>query len=407
MGVSPGYPSSLTGVDSGIPVTNLPDTKYPISPYGTLPTKFIHFKPTKRDYQAGRFTSNKSRNSSNGYYFTTNYHQPVSKLQAQVKSAFKHPHTFFDYVPAEVRNNIYGSLIDGFIVSISALVYAYSASTEFGDPINQARTMQHVQNHAISASKHETKGANFMCVSRQFFHEIKDVLHRDMIVVFSRRWDFLNACGTHNLYQRHAFPIHNTELLLFPPSPNIFDKIRQLSLDLSGSSDFGHRIVTAEVERVTSLLLKMVAANLPDLRSLTLRVNDVSRISFVEGVFLPEPSFLESLIAIRQIKNIRLLPGMGWRGNGPRQNVFQHNLAAFELLMQRHFSGLCTIELHDFAGSNRWVRLANIGRLMLSVKDLVSPINVKSYTHAMNLIQHKVYAIEHGARRWAVLLLKK
>lgn len=369
----------------------MPEKSNVITAYDNLPTKFVQYKPPRRSYRTGRSLINRSRDTGQNHYFSSQF------CKTSMRSAFPDPHTFFDCIPAEVRDTIYGYLVRVIITRIDGLVNEYTGRS--ATSVYQENATQWGQINAAGGLQYRSQPSNFMCISRQLFQEIRDVVHRYMTVVFTRRWDFLLTCGVQTLYMPNTPPVHNPELCLFSKSSNVLAKIRRLDIDLCRSSDFGNRIVTVEVERVTALLTSMIASNLPSLHSLTLRLNDCSRISFVEGVLLPEPTFVDSLLAIKQIKTIHLLPGVGWKGHGSRQKIFQHNLAAFELLMQRHYSGLAVIDKEKLAGANRWIRLANIGRLILSTRSLRTPSDRKSYEHAMTMIHYKVCAIEHGARR--------
>lgn len=371
---------------------------YTASPYDALPSIESELTLSEQSPSSiGVSFYDFGQSSSYGFTFTPNQ---TFNLEQR---AFLAGSTFFNYVPGEIRNKIYGYLVKDVVVEVAGSLRNMCDNTKtISLFVYRAVKNRSEKRGPIAGRKHnrcERSHSNFMCISRQFFTEVRDILHRDMTVMFLRRWDFLNACGIQSLYLDSIPSTDKGDLLLFPQSSAIFGKIRRLYLNLCQSGDFGGKIHTVEAERVTRLLMKMVAQNLPEIRTLALCLNAKSRISLVEGVFLPEPYFVDALLAIKQIKTIHLIPGAGWRGTGPRQKTFQHNLAAFELLMERHYTGVHVIEPQDIAGGTRWERLAKIGRKILTNRDFETSKRLGSYTHAMNLMSYKVYAIEHGIRR--------
>lgn len=311
--------------------------------------------------------------------------------------------TFFEDFAGELRNKIYGYLVEDLVVRIDASRLGLRGFGERSS-VHMFRAVKnadkaHKSNSGNKRKRYEPSALNFMCISRQFYNEIREVLYQNVTVLFSRRWDFLTACGTQSLYLHELPTAHNEDILLFPRSPSVFTKIRRLYINLSQSNDFGGTIYTVEAERVTALILKMISQNLPELQTLAFCVNVHSRLSLVEGVFLPEPGFIEALLAVKQIKSLHMAPGPGWRGNGPRQKIFQANLDAFELLMHRHYTGVSVIQQGDLAGDNRWERLLKIARLIVAAFDAAADKPSTTYVNATDLLRAKIIAIESGVQR--------
>ena len=273
---------------------------------------------------------------------TKTRHQPT---------AFSSPFSFFDHLPLEVREKIYEQLIVDLAVVVNGSLETPVRCLRQRTSLAATTGPMLYLSMAYRSVVHPR--ANFMCTSKQFFSEVRNVIYRSMAVKYERRWDLINAFingslhpGAMDLASDASSPV------LFPRNANVFSHIRELQLDLFRSSDFNDRIYGAEAQRVTTQMLRILEQNMPQLRILYFKVDDRSRVSTCVMVFLPDSWFLEGVLAIRQVKAIRFIAGPAWSSRKFAQNKrnSRHSISAINAVLEEHCSTNVPEQKLDYGG---------------------------------------------------------
>lgn len=254
-------------------------------------------------------------------------------------TAFTSPFSFLTDFPFEVREMIYGYVIDDIVVTVDGENYPSVRVNRVEPKVQLTRDFSRplLGLTCRFTARNPTK---FLCISRQFFHEVRDVIYRNMAVKCERRWDFVNAYinGTlHAAASTNTSPTDNA-LAFVPRSSDIFAKIQDLHLNLCRNSDFDNVIHGAEARRVTTQMLQILQRNMPRLRALSLTVDNRSRTSNSIMVYMPNAWFLEGLLAVKQLKIVNFLAGPGWRGYAQSKVNARHCLQAMNAVLGGHFS---------------------------------------------------------------------
>lgn len=285
-------------------------------------------------------------------------------------TAFNSPFTFFYALPFEVREKIYEHLIDELVISVNANIHPsikifkrrLLVDTSPARPYSAA---SFVTLPYISVARHSN---NFLCISKQFFYEVRAAVYRCIIVKFDRRWDFLNAYinGTLHAGVTATEPSGPDALTLFPRESNVFAHIRELHLNLCRDTDFDGRVFAVEVRRLTTQMLQIVTRRMSSLKAVYFQVDERARICSCIIAFLPDAWFLEPLLSAKHLKTIGFTPGPRFAGHSQNHRNARSCINALNAVFKAYFTTAATKNKLDFGDVGGRRLQSRIGRKMLN-----------------------------------------
>ncbi|KAJ9653528.1 hypothetical protein H2198_007310 [Neophaeococcomyces mojaviensis] len=207
--------------------------------------------------------------------------------------------------PAEIRNVVYGHLWGDVIVIVDG-----SKNRPVRIRPRASLAPQPLNTQSPPSALVNTRA--WLRISKQFFYEARWQLWHSMEVKFERRWDLIHARLNRSLDPRPPEQFYPAEpptgfesLTIFPFEADIFSKIREFHVNMSTFSDFRGRVSTPEGERVAAVLLSTVTHHMPNLKKLSFKLDERSKIAAADDVFLPEVWFLEKVVRLTN-RNQRL-----------------------------------------------------------------------------------------------------
>ena len=281
-----------------------------------------------------------------------------------VATAWQGPFTFFNHFPPEVRERVYQYLIEDVVVVVNAISFRSVRAFKRRPLREHQKTSSYV---TLPYRPVHRPDINWLCLSRQFFFESRQVFWRSMVVKFERRWDFINASlkGTLVANAPTTTPSGIDAPVLFPLKTDVMSQIRELHLNLTRGTDFDGRVTTAEASRVTTSMLEVINQGMPRLRTLFFVVDDRSRLSNSIITFLPESWFLEALIAIKHVRTVSFASGPGWQGHAQNKRNARSCLCAINAVLGAHFATQHPSLKLDEDGITGVKLQARLGRRML------------------------------------------
>lgn len=138
-----------------------------------------------------------------------------------------------------------------------------------------------------------------------------------------------------------------------------------MHINLTDRSDFPGGVHAKEAERVTITILNIVRNSMSSLQRLTFDIDDRSRLHDNFVVFFPAAWFLEKLLDIRHLREIKLRATGTFGGYGSVRDTHQVCIRALNIILKEHLGAVDEEDRVNFGvTSGREVR-ARVGRKML------------------------------------------